>query len=717
VSGFVAPKGFNVVFDFTPESYSPQPGYNVVFDFTDTIFLSTDFYAGSTMFPDDGTIHLDMAAGGIGATSSFEISPWNINILEGASVLSFELELPNRDLILDSNYHGSRFDALEFKTFPVLWPKPNYEGATAQRNNVAWFVTYPSAKLEPQNGKEGAYVASQLSITIGVEASAFEGSTLDSSLNTRPSAQLSAPVLEGAAVDSDLETSPGEPISLTYNEGSSVTFSLQGQPRFIAPTQSGETSSLTIEFHPAAILVSDSYDGAIASTNLNTGTTISPAIDSGEIVTSALTLPIPPELSCNQYSGASVALSLSISTFFVALGGVGETTQTTLDTRPRIDLDFTGRTGESSVTSIAAAIQLPLNSTRTGETLHQFTLQNAPHIFAYTGETANVSLTSDAIFNFNISEGSRSFFTLDTRPSEGIGVQRGYEGAILEMDLQIARSRTLEVLFRHSTEIKTDFSNSGTSFDLTTDLCCGPRDRSGAILDLDRDGPPSTQYSGDKVIFTADLSTRARFSIDFKAGESLSLKDYDVYMTSAGADGASLTFHLETEYDIRLCNGNFIPHPDHVDVELLNLYDENCEIDPIYSGESMECDLAGSPNFQFSNNDGGVLSFTINVPEAWRFNMYTGETLKVIFTEISPRASEGAAMTCSLYQEPWIWAVGESMTLDKLVTEYDVAFAEVGCLDNEYLPLNEHGDVDWNKYNSVPVEMDRFEHELKAICF
>jgi hypothetical protein len=46
-----------------------------------------------------------------------------------------------------------------------------------------------------------------------------------------------------------------------------------------------------------------------------------------------------------------------------------------------------------------------------------------------------------------------------------------------------------------------------------------------------------------------------------------------------------------------------------------------------------------------------------------------------------------------------------------------VTFLELGCLDNEYIPIDEDGDPIPDLLNPVPVELDTYMHEIKAKCY
>jgi hypothetical protein len=43
-------------------------------------------------------------------------------------------------------------------------------------------------------------------------------------------------------------------------------------------------------------------------------------------------------------------------------------------------------------------------------------------------------------------------------------------------------------------------------------------------------------------------------------------------------------------------------------------------------------------------------------------------------------------------------------------------FLEDGCLDNEYIWQDENGDPIPEKFNPVPVELDPYQHDIKARC-
>ena len=52
-----------------------------------------------------------------------------------------------------------------------------------------------------------------------------------------------------------------------------------------------------------------------------------------------------------------------------------------------------------------------------------------------------------------------------------------------------------------------------------------------------------------------------------------------------------------------------------------------------------------------------------------------------------------------------------------LVSKYDVAFLEEGCLDNEFQYQNLSGDIVIELFTPVAVEGDPFKHELQATCY
>lgn len=737
MSGYTPPRGFDVAFDFSTLGYTPPRGYNVVFDFSEFVDVSLDFYTGETMLADENECILGTVLGYTGETLQLELSPWDFNVWSGESLL-VDLQIQNTNLeILYYDGSESSFQLLTAPVFPVL---NAWEGDETQRGNGnSWFTTRPAQDFT-HNYYAGEQMVTTMSATPGMGHDQYDGASLSVELQARSVALFTFDVYEGSEQNASLQisrlltpnfwegaesnsiltTQPGTGMVAPAYTGESLEVVLVRYPQFQAPGFTGESLSVDVEFHPTAIIDASMYEGASSDTTLSTETGFGPSLYEGAAFDVTLTSVLPPEFSFNFYTGETLVSALNTSPLFVLLNYIGEEMSVVFTTAPQPDISLNFYDGASGSTTLSAAAQLTLNSAYTGEELSKFVLGNEPNIYAYQGEEMDVDLALEIAIPLFSFSGETMQFSLDIHPSEGLGTFRGYEGSELALStVWTLKSRTLSVLFRNSWEMKTDFSNSGTSFDLTTDSCCGPRDNSGTWIDIGLADVPSYQYSGDKVIFSVDLSTRARFVVDFREGSTQTLKDYDIYLSFDFASGETSSFETESTLNIRLCKGNFIPNADHVDVEMINLYDENCEADYMYHGETMVLDfLEVNQNFQPSMFTGETMNVVVQAPDLWQFFFYSGETMRVDFNEIPTRPmQEGATMTLAFEEPKWLAFEGSTMTIDKLVTEYDVEFTEVGCLDNEYVPQTPDGDNDWSKYNPVPVELDTYYHELKARCF
>ena len=131
----------------------------------------------------------------------------------------------------------------------------------------------------------------------------------------------------------------------------------------------------------------------------------------------------------------------------------------------------------------------------------------------------------------------------------------------------------------------------------------------------------------------------------------------------------------------------------------------------------MHCNLSYTKSLELDFYHGEHLFFDLDVPQRWHFEFWNGEHLFYPSeAEFDPNIGHGETMECQLYIEPIEFPHGEFMET-KLVIQYEVKLKEQGCLDNEYIPLDEHGDPDWSKFQNVPIEGDQYQHDIKAECF
>lgn len=68
------------------------------------------------------------------------------------------------------------------------------------------------------------------------------------------------------------------------------------------------------------------------------------------------------------------------------------------------------------------------------------------------------------------------------------------------------------------------------------------------------------------------------------------------------------------------------------------------------------------------------------------------------------------------FQNNWDGFTGE---FAELSIEFDVGvkFLEDGCLENEYIYVDEDGDPIPEKFTPVPIELYPYRHYIKSRCF
>lgn len=734
MSGYISPTGYNVAFVFDEGAYSRPLGYNVVFDFSSNIDFSFDAWTGETLQIDDFPLDLGTANAWTGETFELEISPWNIDFSDGSTAT---VDIVVSNIFLSGDAHAGAEMVVDLQrnhNFSIS----AYDGAEIITGN--WLTTRPAQDFSHTYG-EGSTLSFVIETTTTFDASAYTGETLDVSLTTAPaqnfvfdfyegdtgvlvglqtSSIFSPEFYDGSEAKIDLETTPGVHLEALGYSGETLELDIVRFPQFSFGMWEGATQEVSIEFHPASYFDPIFLAGETAFLDLSTETTFSVDTYEGSNLSVNLIAVPPPSLELDFLEGSEGKLGLSTTILIPVSHYSGETASIDLTISPQPEITLQFWTGEScQLSTISTSANLGTINLFHGETLEKISLDIEPPIIFEEGSEAFVELSTETTIQGVAFEGAESTIDLVIRPSEGLGIFRGYEGSTFEQStIWTLRGVDIRVVFRHGIDFLVNIDSS-TDFDLTTDACCGERDNSGAWIDIGLAPEPTEHYHGDKIKFEVELSVRPRFQFDFYDGTECTLKDYSDYLSGAAGEGSSVEFSFEADQNIRLCKGNFIPNADNVDVELVYTYDENCGIVVGYAGETLDLNfLETTVGMESVNFHGETIRIDIQAPELWEFNAYHGSSFSVTFLDLPMKAmGTGESASIAFFEPPYDGYSGETMTIGNLVTEYDVKFVETGCLDNEYVPQTEHGDPDWSKYNPVPVEVDLFFHEMKAICY
>lgn len=486
-----------------------------------------------------------------------------------------------------------------------------------------------------------------------------------------------------------------------------------------AAALTGEYATETLTTYPAWMPSFAAISGESASVVVNTtGAFSTLGAYSGESSTLVLAAHPAALFEPPFYSGENFTWGLATRPTFTFRSYTGETTTLALKDYPAPGIAVDGHTGERLDIALQIGKQLGIISGYSGE--HVIVdVTNLDNYVVQVGESAAAALATEIVLVANSNGGESASLVIKNAPSESIGTFRTYTGAYVVVDLGTMPSAILALNPIHQWHDAVVGFDTATSFDLLITTCC-PKIGSYERIELNDMEPPDIQYSGNKVIFQADLSTRPRFSAFAFTGETFRLDDPNWLLDINGSSGqyASLSGLVFEEHSFNLCYGNLIPDSQFADVELISLDNWNCDAHMAYMGETMALvNLEVSPNFSPEGPCGQRADVTLDVDPALRLFCWSGETAydPTFYVRLGIGAGETAQVTFA--GEIYSGGSGQTAILTTLATGYEVEFMEQGCLDNEFIPTDASGDPDYANANPVPVELDLYVHSIKARCF
>lgn len=467
---------------------------------------------------------------------------------------------------------------------------------------------------------------------------------------------------------------------LDFYDGGEVSGAISTSNLFDFEFRSGGSVSVNIETHPQENLVPSFFDGASATANLRTITSLSPS----------------------GYDGAEFVADIAVN--------------------PAADLLFLAAEGAAGSFVLSIAIQLGNSLGYTGEQL-EAVLDTLENFNVFDGGSIRATLATSAAMVVDGYAGEEVSVDVEFRSSAGIGTLRFYEGFSSGSDDSSNPISTLPqvLLYPNPISDRTEFFYDiigQIGIDLNNGTCCPLKDQPYRI-ELEGGPAADERYDGDKVVVQADLSILPRFKFDFVSGEVFGTIEppESVSMSVVFWEGTkNLINHIDFEFhDFNLCEGNFIPDGDHVNVELVAT-DFVCEDSTlIFDGAEVELDIENNVQFQLPAFASEIVHFELEI-DRWSLYIWTGEYVRVSNPEFPHHHRAGEYVSIQFEAHDYVAADGEFVNVI-LSTDYDVEFLEVGCLDNEFVPQDEKGDADWSKFNPVPVELEFFRHSIKARCF
>lgn len=633
------------------------------------------------------------------------------------------------DLEPESFYYGESFGARLDETYRVEFGYGESFEADLTTIVVARFEAeiHHGESLDPNLGVDWRLVAT-----------AYHGESLNRvNLTTRPAVLMTATAYHGESFR-DTSFRPeyvGFPSTFYYGE------SLIG-----VITERGPITLNAVAYHGEALTVA----------NLNTDIRLDGTLYYGEALTATLVVPgLYTELAATVYYGetASGVLNSGGST----LNGFhyyGEALTATLETKPSITLGIIHMYhGDSLWCTMQSSEAFKLGPAIYGENLTAV-LDEQPNEEFFGGESLTAYLSTEDILR------PRPFYhgenvgyieiILPPRAEFSASVHEGIGGVTApgENELTVMYHARMSAVFRESMWMwgsvdgyflntgTIDFTDSGWDLDLVV-----PRP---GVFDFDlKNGDRATdRYTKEAICLTADLSTLPRFQATAYHGESAYTVDLDIYLD----DHSTIEFYtgevllsrsVVADLYIPLCYGNFIPDADNLYIDFAGFEVLDCPTNSAFTGEYLAAALEANAGIS------GTFTYgtSLNEPE-----LIGGAT---IFDIIEFRGSQNLAADLT-HESTWIHGIrpyqtGERLSADLTVSQfysnfegvhnfYDgttidhrvelitdmrrrtVRFLESGCLSNEYVPMTESGDLDWSQFNPVPIELDPYTHEIKAIC-
>lgn len=503
---------------------------------------------------------------------------------------------------------------------------------------------------------------------------------------------------------------------IRFSDGESVE--VRFLPDITVSMFDGEELRVTLQDHPAAIIAPSYYDGETVTLGLDLPLRAT-AYD-GEYLSVNLQDHPAAIIAPRYYDGETTALTLYVPDRYVAYDG--EYLTAALDIPPQPAMELRYYEGETSSASLSVAFSLGTVRPYDGESIGAIDLGFTGIYAAFDGEIAEADLSTQPTFSAELGDGESTAVSLMSFPSEPIGVLRFYDGEVGTTSMTTLRAVTLYPTVIAGDPVQFDVNATNRrNFELGTS-CCLPCNAAGPELDIRldyaTDANVSSNQIGDCTTMSVELTTLKRFSFSFTDGEYFHGNDPNYLGGLSIADGewsSAPTVSLQ-DYNFALCPGNLIPDGDYTFIELATTYDATCYADMLYDGETMSVDLAQEMRPTPREYDGERMDFDLYVNPIMTLLAYDGEVCRVSNPEFSPTYQDGEVMQFRFYEANYEGADGEEMTFD-IQTRYFVEFLENGCLDNEYIPANENGDADMDRFRSVPIELDYFSHNIKARCF
>ena len=664
-----------------------------------------------------------------GESVSFQIIDSNeINVYAG-STLTADLEINELPFLFDS-YDGSETTATVI--ISRNFSQDFYDGSTLTVNDI---VVNKPIPLGISNSYDGSWSLGALSLNSLFALDIHYGQELKLELNTSSVPNLDINVYSGEVNNTALSCTAllngnnyysGEEIKLDLHtiEVSGLELKSYCGDEVVVDQLSVELNLPVSVLSGEEVLFDLNYDYQALSLNAYTGT---------ELLNITLEEQEHPYFQSTIEHGNNVFVDLKFDS--IALKPLiysGE--ELTSELVIKDDVEFT------TISSYSGQYVEPFNFYYTYRTL-------TPVVIEHAGSTVNLEMILDKTDWFTGSMGDTTEFDLRTFSSIKSELYAGetfepnieqtpridfrsvcYSGESVLGDLRHLFSPSLTPL-RITYDQWCDFNidEQTTHFELCT--CCGyPIYHWIFEFRLNANNDPRTRCSDEIGTSTfIDLRLNRRFEFNCFDGQVVNYSQ-DEFINfkyiSPFEDGAEIIpFELGGDQNISLEPGNVIPDGGDANVELNPPEFLIKEKTSFRSGEYCLTNLHIRPvvsSVLETTSEHVDVSLVID-NERTRIDCWHGDmvwcNLRTNVQLQGWKAYDGSYMnTFKLDFPPEYMYAGEEVNVI-LKNHYDVEFLEEGCVDNEYLVIDQEGKIDYDKSTKACIEFLPFEHSLKARCY
>lgn len=528
----------------------------------------------------------------------------------------------------------------------------------------------------------------------------WEGVTIFSTLSPKP--QFAAIISEGASAFAELDTR------------SSSSFLGVGE-------------NVKAELYVYDLMGVVLSEGVSLSGNLTSKTTFSTLLADGALVNCEIETRGSLNPYVQLYDGQALLSTLTVSSKYACVLSIGEEIKCQLDTREGSPLTLTFNTGESVfIPEIKAAPGIFIDNILVGQSVFLSELSTNPPWRVSEGAAVRFEFATEIGVPCSLLDGSVIFANLDIRPFIPISANLYHGEEFLPERPYVTHRAYFSCSIFYSASPFACLDDTHVDFDLRKELKIDETNWFWNPDDfcLELDDPPLSRPwgSGCGEVVWGELCTLPRFSSSLYEGQYFTSRRGYEFVDSVINDGSTIIRNdpLYIEPIIRLCYPNIFPNADRLDVEL-EWEEEGCGGDFVFCGENFKCKLVAFYNFSDLFLHGVETEFDFTPFPPLRVTFWEGAKLKAeLRTKTTFNANlnlnDGVTLTTTFEEKPCLMWTGESVSAELDMT-FEVEFLEVGCLDNEYIPLNVHGDPDYSKRLPVCVEGYEFQHDIKARCF